>query len=44
VRKALALLAAMLVVAGCGSSGRGADTQPTPAYHGNSNQLGEQTP
>jgi hypothetical protein len=40
LRRALALVAALVVLAGCGSSGK-TDTQPLPVYRPNSNQTGD---
>jgi hypothetical protein len=41
VRRALALVATLLMLAGCGSGSSGSDTQPLPVYRPNSNQNGD---
>ena len=38
MKRAFALLAAALVLAGCGSSGSSNDQEPLPRYRPNSNQ------
>lgn len=38
MKGALALAAVVTALAGCGSSGGGANTQPYPVYRANSNQ------